>query len=72
MSPHVKDNFVQGTYLSIIMTRQEMKKLVDELDHKQVETQRKIIEELHDELARKLEKLENESSDKRAGPLRRR
>ena len=44
------------------MTRQEMKKLLDELDHKDVEIRdKKIMEEADDELARELEKLKKES-----------
>jgi len=44
------------------MTRQEMNKLLDELDHKRVETRdKKIVEESDDELARELEKLKKES-----------
>jgi len=57
-----QDNIVQGTYLFNIMTRQEMKKLLDELDHKRVETRdKKIMEGSDDELARELEKLKKES-----------
>jgi hypothetical protein len=44
------------------MTRQEMKKLLDELDRKHVETRdKKIKEEPCDELARELEKQKKES-----------
>ena len=44
------------------MTRQEMKKLLDELDHKHVEIRdKRIIEESDNELARELEKLKKES-----------
>ena len=44
------------------MTRQEMKKLLDELDQKDVETRdKKIMEESDDELARELEKLKKDS-----------
>ena len=40
-----QDNIVYRTYLLIIMTRQEMQKLLDELDHKHVETRDKKIKE---------------------------
>ena len=44
------------------MTRQEMKKLLDELDHIHVETRDEtIMEESDDELAREPEKLKKES-----------
>ena len=44
------------------MTRQEMKKLLDELDHKRIDTrEKKIMEGSDDELARELEKLKKES-----------
>jgi len=49
-------------HLLIIMTRQEMQKLLDELDHKHVETRdKKIKEEPCDELACEIEKMEKES-----------
>ena len=50
-----QDNLVQGTYLFIIMTRQEMQKLLDELDHKHVEKQdNESTEEPYHELLEKL------------------
>ena len=49
-------------HLLIIMTRQEMQKLLDKLDHKHVETRdKKIKEEPCDELAWEVEKIEKES-----------
>ena len=49
-------------HLLIIMTRQEMQKRLDELDHKHVETpNKKIKEEPCDELACEIEKIEKES-----------
>jgi hypothetical protein len=57
-----QDNIVYRTYLLIIMIRQEMQKLLDELDRKHVKIQdKKIKEEPCDELARELEKLKKES-----------
>jgi hypothetical protein len=57
-----QDNIVYRTYLLIIMTRQEMQKLLDELECKDVETRDKEVKkEPCDELARKLEKLKKES-----------
>src|SRR5262245_26553090 len=49
-------------HLLIIMTRQEMQKLLDELDHKRVETRNKKIRgEPCDELACEIGKIEKES-----------
>ena len=51
-------------HLLIIMTRVEMQKLLDELDHKHVETRdKKIMEESDDELACERENIEKKSSD---------
>jgi len=47
-----------GRHLLIIMTRQEMQKLLDELDHKRVETRdKKIREKPCGELACEVEKM---------------
>jgi hypothetical protein len=47
--------------LLVIMTRQEMQKLLDELDRKHVKAQdEQVIEEPDDELAQELEKPKKE------------
>jgi phage gp29-like protein len=56
-----QDNIVYRTYLLVIMTRQEMQKLLDELDRKHVKAQdEQVIEEPDDELAQELEKPKKE------------